>query len=233
MTLIFCHPDFLSLRPMFSWLSTDIIQKTFQHTTQYTRLPTATMLKKAFKSPNPALNIYRHNKDVSCDIVYSDVPAIFEGSTAAVIFVGTSTKVTDVHGIKKDNQFASTLEDNIIQRGAPNRLLSDRGQSIISHKVEDILRTFCIASWQSEPHQHHQNPANRRYQTIKNSTNRVLDHTGAPAHVWLLCLQHVCYLLNHTYNNTINNVPLTRLTGTTIDISPLLCFHFWEPVYYF
>jgi hypothetical protein len=181
------EPDFQTLCPMFGWLSTDIIQKTFQHMTQYAQLPTATMLKKAFKSPNPARNIYRRNEDVACDIVYSDVPAIFDGSTAAVIFVGMSTKVTDVHGIKKDNQFASTLEDNIIQRGAPNRLLSDRGQSIISHKVEDILRTFCIASWQSERHQHHQNPAERRYQTIKNSTNRVLDRTGAPAHVWLLC----------------------------------------------
>jgi hypothetical protein len=72
---------------------------------------------------------------VTCDIVYSDVPAIFDGSTAAEIFVGTSNKVTDVHGIKKDNQFANTLEDNIIQRGAPNRLLSDRGQVIISNKV--------------------------------------------------------------------------------------------------
>jgi hypothetical protein len=73
------------------------------------------MLKKAFQSPNPALNIYRRIEDVACDIVYSDVPAIFDGSTASVIFIGTSTKVTYVHGIKKDNQFASTLEDNIIQ----------------------------------------------------------------------------------------------------------------------
>jgi hemerythrin superfamily protein len=97
------------------------------------------MLKKAFRSPKPALNIYRHNEDVACDSVYSDVPAIFDGSTAAVILLGTSTKVTDVHGIKKDNQFPNTLEDNIIQRGAPNRLLSDRGQSIISNEVEDIL----------------------------------------------------------------------------------------------
>jgi hypothetical protein len=99
----------------FGGLSTDIIQRTFKHITQYARLPNATMLKKAFRYPNPALNIYRCNEDVACDIVYSDVPAIFDGSTAAVIFVGTSTKVTDVHGIKKDNQFANTLEDNIIQ----------------------------------------------------------------------------------------------------------------------
>jgi hypothetical protein len=47
--------------------------------------------------------------------VYSDKPAILDGSTVAVIFVGTSAKVTDVHGINKNNQFASTLEDNIIQ----------------------------------------------------------------------------------------------------------------------
>jgi hypothetical protein len=41
------EPDFQKLRPMFGWLSTDIIQRTFKHTTQYARLPTATMLKKA------------------------------------------------------------------------------------------------------------------------------------------------------------------------------------------
>jgi hypothetical protein len=62
--------------------------------------------------------------------------------------------------------------------------------------------------------------------------NRILDQTGAPAHVWLLCLQYICYLLNHTYNSTINAVPLARLHGTTIDISPLQRFHFWEFIYY-
>jgi hypothetical protein len=128
-------PDSQLLCPFFGWMSVDIIQKTFAHTT---RLPTGTMLKKAFRS-HPALNIYRHNEDVACNIVYSDFPAIFDGSTAAVVFFGTSSKVTDVHGIKRDNQFAHTLEDTIIQRGAPNHLLSDRGQAINSHKVKDIL----------------------------------------------------------------------------------------------
>jgi hypothetical protein len=92
------------------------------------------MLKKAFRSPHPALNVYRRNQDIACDIVYSDVPAIVDGSTTAIIFFGTSSKVTDVHGIKRDNQIANTLEDTIFQRGAANCLLSDRGQAIISHK---------------------------------------------------------------------------------------------------
>jgi hypothetical protein len=72
------------------------------------------MLKTAFKSPNPALNIYRRNEDVACDIVYSDVPAIFDGSTAAVIFLGTSTKVTDVHGIKKLPIAYLVIEANLL-----------------------------------------------------------------------------------------------------------------------
>jgi hypothetical protein len=88
-----------------------------------------------------------------------------------VIFVGVNTQVTDVYGITSDKQFVNTLEDNIIQCGAPLKLISDRGQAIVSHKVADILRSFSINNGQSEPHQQHQNPAKRQYQTIKNCTN--------------------------------------------------------------
>jgi hypothetical protein len=91
---------------------------------------------------------------------------------------------------------------------------------------------FCINKLQSEPHQHHQNPAERRYETIKNATNHVLNRTGTPAHLWLLCLQYVCYLLNHMYNMSIDAVPFTKLLGSTVDIRPLLHLHFWECVYY-
>ena len=226
------EPDYAHLRPFFGWLTPDIIKHTFMHTTQYARLPTGTTLKRAFKSPNPALNVTRRQEPVACDIVYAEVPAIDDGSTAAVIFVGTDTQVTDIYGIKTDKQFVNTLEDNITQRGAPHKLISDSAQVIISNKVQDILRTLCIKSWQSEPYQQQQNPAERRYQTIKRATNRVLDRTGAPDYTWLLCLQYVCYLLNHSYNDTLNGVPLQLLTGTTVDISPLLRFHFWQKVYY-
>jgi hypothetical protein len=101
-------------------LSPDIIKKTFIHTTQYARLPTGTTLKRAFKSPNPALNVTRCNEPVACDIVYADVPATDYGSIAAVIYVGTDTQVTDVCGIKTDKQFVKTLEDNFTYCGAPH-----------------------------------------------------------------------------------------------------------------
>jgi hypothetical protein len=105
-----------------------------EHTTQYARLPAGTLLKKAYKSPNPALNVYRRQEDVACDIVYSDVPAIQDGSTAAVIFVGVNTQVTDVYGIKTDKQLVNTLQDNIIQRGAPLKPLVTVAKPLLATK---------------------------------------------------------------------------------------------------
>jgi hypothetical protein len=221
-----------SLRPFFGWLNPNVIKKTFENTTQYARIPMGTLLKRAFKSPNPALNVHRRPEPVACDIVYADTPAIDDGSKAAVLFVGTRTLVTDIYGIKTDKQFINTLEDNIRERGAPNKLISDRAQVEISNKVLDILRTLFIASWQSEPHQQHQNYAENRFNTIKGAANRIMDRTGAPAFTWLLCLMYVCFLYNHTNNETIRAIPLTLLLGVTVDISVLLRFHFWQKVYY-
>jgi hypothetical protein len=135
-------------------------------------------------------------------------------------------------GLRQISNLSTPWRDNIIQCGAPLKLISYRGQAIVSNKVANILHTFCINNWQSEPHQQHQNPAERRYQTIKNRTNRILDRTGAPAHTWLLALQYVCFLLNHMYNTTLNTVPLTCLQSTAVDISALIRFHFWQPVYF-
>ena len=43
---------------------------------------------------------------------------------------------------------------------------------------------------------------------------------------------YIVFVLNHTFCDTIKGVPLQRLNGQTTDISPLLCFRFWEEVYY-
>ena len=200
-------PDYAKLRPFFGWLSADCIQKTFAQTTQYARLPTGTLLKRAYKSANPAMNVLRRNEAVACDIVYADVPAVDDGSTAAVIFAGIDTQVTDIYGIKTDKQFVNTLEDNIRDRGAPHKLISDSAQVEISNKVQGILRALFISAWQSEPHQQQQNYAERRYQTVKACANRIMDRSGAPAYTWLLCLAYVCYLLNHTFSAVPSRYP--------------------------
>ena len=226
-------PDYERLRPFFGWMPTDVIKRTFEVTTQYACMPMSTILKKRYKSPNPALNVHRRDEPVATDTVFSDTPAIDGGETAAQIFVGTRSYVTDVEGMKSVNQFVNTLEDNIRRRGAPTKLISDRAQVEISNKVKDVLRALCISDWQSEPLQQHQNPCERRYQTLKSIANTILDRTGSPAYLWLLCLMYVCFLLNNVSSASLHGkTPIQVLTRSTNDISPLLFFRWYEPVYY-
>jgi hypothetical protein len=43
---------------------------------------------------------------------------------------------------------------------------------------------------------------------------------------------YLCFLLNNTWCEAVDDIPIRMSTGSTNDINPLLCFHFWEPVYY-
>ena len=50
---------------------------------------------------------------------------------------------------------------------------------------------------------------------------------------WFLALLYVVYILNRTATASLDwRTPLEVLTGTTPDISPMLQYQFWEPVYY-
>jgi len=143
------------------------------------------------------------------------------------------TLVTDAYGIKSDGEFVSKLEDNIPKWGAMSKLVSDRAQSEVSNKVLDILRNYTINNWQSEPYHEHQNPAKRRYQTVNQHTNAVLVKSGAPPKAWLLDLLYAIYLLNDVVSESLGwKTPLNLLTGHTTDISIMLMFSFWEPIYF-
>jgi hypothetical protein len=132
---------------------------------------------------------------------------------------------------KRIKSFFNTLEDNIRERGAMDKLISDCVCAETSNRIKDILRALVISEWQSEPYHENQNFVENQYATIKAATNRVL--SGAPADCWLLAVQYVCHVLNHLASSTLKWIPpLQILTGQTQDISALLVCAFWEPVYY-
>ena len=107
-----------------------------------------------------------------------------------------------------------------------SELISDYAQVEISNKVKDILRMYHSSSWHSEPYQN-QNPSEWHYRTIKAWTNTILNRTGAPVNCWLLCMSHVCYLLNHISCESLKGqIPLTKLHGVTPDISILMMYTF-------
>ena len=113
------------------------------------------------------------------------------------------------------------------------KLISDYAKVKISNKVKDILRMYHSSSWNSEPYHQNQNPAEGRYCTLKSWTNTIMNRTGAPADYWLLCMIHASYILNHLSCEALaGNVPLGMLYGVSPDISILLLYTFYQPVFY-
>ena len=109
--------------------------------------------------------------------------------------------------------------------------LGNQTRSLLKCLLQHFL--LHILDWHSEPYHQNQNPAEWRYRTIKSWTNTVMNRSGAPANCWLLCLIYVCYLLNHIACTSLDGkITLLALTGITPDISIILLFTFYQPVFY-
>ena len=97
----------------------------------------------------------------------------------------------------------------------------------------DVLRKHNIADSTNEPHHQHQNPAERYIQTVKKTSNSILDRTGAPNKLWLLCVLYVVFLLNQIACSTLNwRTPIEVAFGETPDVSVLLQYSFYEQILY-
>ena len=215
-----------------------MLKRTFQATTQYGHIGAAPgmTLYKRLKAPNPALNVTRRNEPVATDTVYGPrgIRAVDNGSTAAQLFVGRKSHFQSIHPCgDSDAQFAKTLLDEIRRYGAMDVLISDRAKAEISIKIKEILRTMVIDDWQSEPHNKNQNYAERMWQVTQRMGNVILNQSGAPKKLWLLALKLAVFISNHTARESLGGrTPIEWLLGFAPDISVLLQFIFYEPVYY-
>jgi hypothetical protein len=97
-----------------------------------------------YKAPNPAFNGLLSN------CIYSDIPTIDGGETCAQVFFGRRTHVGDAYKMKSESEFPNTLQRNIRDRGAPDRLLTDSATYETSKRVNAILNDLHIGAWQSE-----------------------------------------------------------------------------------
>eukprot|EP00984_Skeletonema_dohrnii_P031889 scaffold24984_cov234-Skeletonema_dohrnii-CCMP3373.AAC.1 len=223
--------QYCSLRKYFLNVPAATVRHTFDSTTRHYRYIPSTNHLMTFRSPYPALNVFRRHEIVFTDTVFADVPA-WGGIQAAQVFAGKMSRYVSVHGCKTDAQFAQCLEDEIRKRGAMDKLGSDLARAEISKKVKDILRTLFIEDWQSEAYFHHQLFVERMIQELKKFSNWVLNWSDAPPEAWFSVFEYVTFIMNRTAKETLDwRTPVEALTGQTPDISMLLHFTFWEPVF--
>ncbi len=132
-------------------------------------------ITQTIQSLYPANNVWCHNEPVATDTIYTETPAIDDGSTSAQIFIGQKLLVADAYGMKSDAEFVNTLEDQIRKRGAMDKLISNSARVEISCHVMDILHPFCIDHWKSEPNYQHQNFAEHCWKMIKHNVKWFMD----------------------------------------------------------
>ena len=95
---------------------------------------------RSTSSPGILFSTFPGDEAVATDTIFSDTPAINDGSAMAQFFVGRDTLVCNAYGIKSQKQFINTLYDNIRFRGAMTTLITDGGRYEISKKVADLLK---------------------------------------------------------------------------------------------
>ena len=223
------EPDWNTQHPFLAWTSPSSIKDTFNVTTRHGTAPnTQDYIKKHLKPRNPVFSIPRCSEAVATDTIFSDTPAVDDGSTMAQFFCGHDTLVCDAYGIKSTKQFINTLSDKIRKWGAMDTLISDGGKYDISKGVTDFLHSLFIQDYQSEPYHQDQNKTENCFGPTKRYTNTVMNTSGCLACCWLLCLQYICVVLHHLASPTLQGICLVQaLQGTTPDISFMLHTSFY------
>ena len=104
--------------------------------TQLAHLTTGALLKHAYESPNPTLNVMHHGEPVATNTLSSNTPAANCGVTQAQNFVSCNMDVVDVYPLQTKKQFINTLEDNVRFRGAKSKIISDCAQVEILKRIQ-------------------------------------------------------------------------------------------------
>jgi hypothetical protein len=100
----------------------------------------------------------RLNEVIATDTYFANEKSI-EGYHCAQVFLGMTSKMLYVAGMKTESEFADVYLDFIRKYGIPSALRRDNAKSEMSQRVKDIHREFIIADQWTEPHSPWKNPA--------------------------------------------------------------------------
>jgi hypothetical protein len=135
--------------------------------------------------------------------------------------------------MENNSQFPDTYKEFIRDQGVPSGIHRDNASEQKSNIFTQLNRENEIKESFSEAGYPNQNPVeSQAIKWLKRAGERLLNHTGAPDFVWIWAYQYLALVSNWTADRTLRwKCPYTKRHGVTPDISALLSFHFYEPIY--
>ena len=91
--------------------------------------------------------------------------------------MGQDSKITDVYKSKDNSEaeFLGAFQDRVRERGVPTKLITNNAPMYRGWNITKYLREIFVLIWQCETKYQNQNPAENRYQTVKQHTDRTMD----------------------------------------------------------
>ena len=229
----YTNEDLEKLRPWLAWIPIENIKKTLENTTQIAKAVTNYPMIRHLASRFKLLNRFRLREVVATDTIFSSVRAV-GGARCAQVFYGLTSHHMDVYGMESKGQFPEVYREFIRDQGVPSGLHRDNAMEQKSQVITQLNREYDVKESFAEAGYPTQNPVeSHAIKWLKRAGERLLNHTGAPDFAWLWAYQYLALVNNWTADRTLRwKCPHTKRHGVTPDISALLSFHFYEPIYY-
>ncbi len=226
--------DYDRLAPYFLHRPRHVIKRTLENTTQLAKAVVHSPLRRHLKSRFLMLRHPRLNEVVATDTYFSSVKSI-EGYECSQVFVGLTSRRITVIGMKSKSEFPEAYQDFMRSRGIPHTLRRDNAGEETSEKVLNLHRDLVISDEFTEPHCPWQNPAEGGgVRFLKSHAEVLANRTGSPDYLWFCLHSYICQVHECMAQEQLHwRTPIEVSGEGTPDISHILAFQWYEPVYYY
>ena len=223
------------LRTNFGFRPTEVIRKTLEHTTQFATAFCPFPLHRHWKAMYKWANKPRLSETVCMDTVFGKIAAVDGGHTAAQVYYGVKSHMINIYGMHSKGEAHDTYLDFIREEGIPSVIHRDGSKEQKNKEFKRTNRDYKIRDSWTEPYHPHQNPAETRaIRFLKRVAKALITVTGAPQETWFHALKYVAMINNWTSHESLDwKTPYEKRHGVEPDISPLIAYHFYQPVYYY
>jgi hypothetical protein len=214
------------------WLDKNVLKRTANATTAFVaaRKGNDDLVRR---KTNKAIAHRRIKDSASHDTLYSTVPARHCGSTMLQVFATRKSRYLFGEPMTLKSQVLPITENFFKAVGIPATLRSDNAKENHSAKMQALLRKHAVQEEHTEEFMQFQNPVERWIGFLKRSIFKIMHHSKAPPDEWLECAQYVIACHNKTARKSLHwRTPWEMVFGDTPDLSELVDYKFYQPVYY-
>jgi hypothetical protein len=168
------------------------------------------------------------------DTFFPSVSSI-SGKSMAQIYTN-DISFTKIYPMSSKSDTADTLLSLIHHVGIPSAIHSDDAKEITQGKFRKLCNEYEIPVTTTEPYSPWQNRAEGAIRELKRHAHRKMKARNVPQKLWDFCCRWSCDVRSKTVSNNFmleGRTPYEIVLGTTPDISSLIDYDFYEPVWYY